>query len=550
MRILSIEVGPDVGDGCTVSVAYGPDATDPVPDVGMAPWLTRPMNTYETVDLWVDSSCNGYEDSVGPAGLRYGRRADGTVIGNGDDPCAYNENRLYATVHNYGSATASNVKLHFEVTDPLGVGIWGSDGWTAVGTAPTISSIPPGGQVDVWVPWVPDVPDAMLEDRFVYHSCIRAIIDPVVGEVNTVNQDGDREQENVRYFEIVRHATGYSPASGTIRLRNETNDFRSFMLSSAVDLPETWSLVIGDDTSLIRLYPNETREIPVTIEVPPGTPVGESYRVAVRAYAILPPQTPSPGPDTLNGEPEYVSGLVIQATTVDETTIGLDAWSNYPVMTASGCLSHRVSGQTLTIEYTSPSGVVYPSLAMTDDAGCFWGQFLQQEQGLWQVRALWHGDAIHGRAESLSLKIGNGQALSNCCESSTAPGCTYPDIEPCVCGSDSYCCDIRWDSICVGEVDSLGCGTCHPACTTGVAGCFEQSMETCVCGVDAYCCTTKWDSICVGEVDSTNCGTCGSSAPMSGGSAASTSFSTASTDADRDASVPAPPAAACPAGGR
>jgi hypothetical protein len=29
-----------------------------------------------------------------------------------------------------------------------------------------------------------------------------------------------------------------------------------------------------------------------------------------------------------------------------------------------------------------------------------------------------------------------------------------------VCQKDAYCCDTEWDSMCVGEVGSMGCGTC------------------------------------------------------------------------------------------
>jgi hypothetical protein len=29
-----------------------------------------------------------------------------------------------------------------------------------------------------------------------------------------------------------------------------------------------------------------------------------------------------------------------------------------------------------------------------------------------------------------------------------------------VCAEDAYCCETEWDGICIGEVDSLGCGVC------------------------------------------------------------------------------------------
>ena len=79
-----------------------------------------------------------------------------------------------------------------------------------------------------------------------------------------------------------------------------------------------------------------------------------------------------------------------------------------------------------------------------------------------------------------------------------------------ICAQDSYCCTTAWDSICVGEVGSIcgescsgsGSGTCtHNECNTGTklkSGC--DACATKVCAQDSYCCTVKWDSICVGEV--------------------------------------------------
>jgi Subtilase family len=79
-----------------------------------------------------------------------------------------------------------------------------------------------------------------------------------------------------------------------------------------------------------------------------------------------------------------------------------------------------------------------------------------------------------------------------------------------VCATDSYCCNTAWDSVCVGEVTSV-CGqscsggtTCtHAICTTGTK--LKAACDTCagdICSSDPYCCNTKWDSVCVGEVGS------------------------------------------------
>lgn len=86
-------------------------------------------------------------------------------------------------------------------------------------------------------------------------------------------------------------------------------------------------------------------------------------------------------------------------------------------------------------------------------------------------------------------------------------------VETCVCDADPYCCSNAWDSLCVGEVDSLGCGTCgtEVACcsASGDAGCENAGTEACVCDADPYCCNVAWDSLCVNEVESLGCGSCG-----------------------------------------
>src|SRR5260370_38121597 len=112
-------------DNYQVTVRYGDNANKP--DVGIASWLQPPGNTYETTDIWVDSPVNGFGT------FRYGTWSDlmgGTVpTGNGDDPAGGQVNRLDARVRNYGTMPAANVVVHFDTTDPPGLGINGSTGF-------------------------------------------------------------------------------------------------------------------------------------------------------------------------------------------------------------------------------------------------------------------------------------------------------------------------------------------------------------------------------------------------------------------------------------
>jgi len=363
-------------------------------------------NGFDTMDSgWpFAGSFGGYTrmDRGGdPSTLTYGRRADGTVIGNGDDPCLDHENRLYARVKNFGTMVASNVVAHFDVTRPLGVGIQPDTSWDDIGSAPPIPSIAPGDYADVYVPWVPTAADVLgidTPDRFAYHSCFRTRIDSVPGEVVTANQDGDREQENVTYFQIRRDPMSltYAPIVRNLFLSNLGSNFpRTFWVGVESQLPASWSRSISDD-----------------------------------------------------------------------------------------------------------------------------------------VRT----------------------AAADCCVSTSAPGCAYPSIEQCVCASDSYCCLQRWDSICVNEVTSLGCGACHGACVTGARQARQDDLEGCVCARDTYCCATYWDSLCVQEVGAFGCGTCagGGGAMTSIGASETLDSSNASTaedlflsertcDPTREPAAPPPP---------
>jgi hypothetical protein len=517
---LFISVGSDSGDGCTVTVVYGPGSAMERPDLGIVPWLTPPENAYETIDLWIDSPCNDFHDPAAPEAdkLRYGLQpgfADPTVVGNGDDPCVDNENRIYARVRNLGTAMSSGGALaHFEVTEPLGVGIRGPDGWLRVGTT-SVPALAPGDYADVFVPWIPNVPPGAIIDREAFHSCMRLVIEPAGDDGSSSNHDGDREQENINYFEarLMRTSGSYSDAIGEIVIANddtENDGFgdRTFELVVDSHLPAGWTLDIDGGQRTYVLPPGASKRLPVEITVPPGTALGASYSVDVSAY------TARPNPVRGGHEWSLVSSLSIRATTVEDVEVGLDAyadpsWSSPSSIVVNGCLTAELPDETVMIDYVDPQGTKFSQLKTTDAAGCFTDVLWQPWQGIWEVGALWVGNDTHARAVSNVVGVGIGVDFSDGCDITIEAGCGDADTEACVCAADSYCCNVSWDSICVGEVDSLDCGSCGDACTArSIPGARSDAMEACVCRTDPYCCETAWDSICVGEVDSLGCGAC------------------------------------------
>ncbi|MCC6665605.1 MAG: hypothetical protein IT375_17760 [Polyangiaceae bacterium] len=65
---------------------------------------------------------------------------------------------------------------------------------------------------------------------------------------------------------------------------------------------------------------------------------------------------------------------------------------------------------------------------------------------------------------------GGGGFTGDCCMTQPGPGCGDPSVWQCVCPKDSFCCNNNWDSICVNEVTSLGCGKCGGSGGAGGGG--------------------------------------------------------------------------------
>ncbi len=280
-------------DHYLVTVRYTDKANKP--DVGINSWLQPPGNTYETTDIWVDSPVNGYGT------FRYGSWSDlfgGTVpTGNGDDPAIGQVNRLYARVRNYGDVTVSNVVVHFDVTDPLGLGINGSNGFVQIGTVnsasfPALASLAPGASTDVYIEWTPNAtltPAQIAAGTFAFHSCVRVRIDHVSGETIFGNQDGDGTQENIDYFQA---PPAGSPAPGVpyktvIKLRNDDKLHKKFfnLGYDRSKVPAGWKVVVNGNVFGVLLGPNEVRNIPVSIVPSVKIPLGKTASIVVFAQS-------------------------------------------------------------------------------------------------------------------------------------------------------------------------------------------------------------------------------------------------------------------------
>jgi hypothetical protein len=262
------------------------------PDVGMYSWLSPPGNTWETTDIWIDSPVNGYGT------FRYGTWSDlhgGTVPqGNGDDPAVGQVNRFYARVRNFGTLPATNVIVHFDVTNPPGLGINGSNGFVQIGSVTSaqfasLASIPAGGFADVYIDWTPNftvTPAQLAAGHFAFHTCVRTRMDHLTNERVFGNQDGDGQQENIGYFEATQGpgAPAGEPYNNVIRLRNDDHTNKKyFYINYKNALPTDWIVDVNNGASGVELQPGEARDIPVRLRQTSPKPYGSVFAVEILA---------------------------------------------------------------------------------------------------------------------------------------------------------------------------------------------------------------------------------------------------------------------------
>lgn len=330
-----------VGDGVYVTIVSQPDPATwaylvqvrrdaaPRPDVMIRPWLTPPLNTWETTDLWVDSSCNGYGSYMYGA---YTPPGDSTPLGygNGDSPCANHENRVYARVRNIGNTPAANVVVHFQVTDPLGVGINGSN-WSEIGAVtsadfPGLASLLAGSYTDVYVPWTPVValtPAELAAGLFNFHSCMRVVMDTVAGETVITNQDGVDEQENFGQFFAAPAGPG-APATTIdylLPLRNDDGgNKKSFNLDWAQDMPAGWKVEVNNNDPTVTIAAGGVAMVPIRIARTVPAAAGEVYSMTLRATYLHQLPSDVKGLDPFN---KLVTDVHIEYKPLSAATLGV-----------------------------------------------------------------------------------------------------------------------------------------------------------------------------------------------------------------------------------
>lgn len=262
-RNISIGIVSQSGNNYNVRVQYKlPPGGSPDPMI--IDWGAPP---YETVDIWVDSEKNGWGT------YRYTDES-GNPIGNGDDAWVDRNNRIYAKVHNTGTAPASNVRVQVYSNSPPGMGDAGED-WDYLGTI-VFPYIPAGGSAQDFVIWRPTVGR---------HTCIKAQIQPYPGESSESN---NHAQENVDHFDTTS-GSPFQPVAQNITVYNPSDTNETPVHFNVRDIPPGWAARVDPTDMILPKGGNDTVIFEVLPSGPPGaSPIDSQIsELTLRSYSSL-----------------------------------------------------------------------------------------------------------------------------------------------------------------------------------------------------------------------------------------------------------------------
>ncbi len=407
---VKVEVLGTIGQGFQVRVTTG--APSP-PDVMVTPWLTAPLYTWETRDIWIDSYLNGYDF--------YQFHEDGDFSrpqGNGDmpwvSPDSAHPNRVYVKVTNIGTGPATGVTVHVEWAN-LNVA---TPTWNLIGTA-TPFTLAPGASASIFVPWAPtaaQVGGTVMGGVIQTHVCVRVRIDPVPGETVLNNQDGEGEQENINYFKV-ESGSPFPPVQASLILGNPFASTHIFMIQAS-GVPDGWKVSFRglDKDNSIQLSPQQTLNFTVIIDVPPNATIGDikPIQIDVGTVECLPPPPKTQGlchiamwkmaGATLAVDPVKASAISIGSFTVAPDGSGMETIEVHGTLTPA----HQTR---IALLYTAPDSTEFTEIADTLPDGSFSHTVSSTQGGTWRVQALWTGDEDHSPASAAATSTTSTPAL-------------------------------------------------------------------------------------------------------------------------------------------
>jgi hypothetical protein len=384
---------------------------------------------YESVDIWIDSSCNGYETDVGAIGLKYGRNPDGTVIGNGDDPCVGHENRLYARVHNGGNGPADDVRVQILIPKQREIYIGGWE-WIEAGVAtaaefPDLLSMPRDTATEVYVSWTFEdgIGDYQLPENYIYPTAVRVYIEPVENEPAFLhdNQDAQEVFGNFDLRDDGDPTTGwvfYDPFFWIKNPFSEQVNPLPFYINLQTELPLGVNVGLpADIRNPVYLDPGQSIKISLVIQgatfpTPEGqlrsssavSAIGESFHIKVSASTevnLENPAAPQSSPYAVSRDSMVIGTVAIAGHIVLDTQLPLSAdLDNAGNISIFGRLEPAAGEVYISVDFTDPSNNTTTHLIKTNEDGSFSDTLAPTETGTWLLGAIWQGNREYANAVS------------------------------------------------------------------------------------------------------------------------------------------------------
>lgn len=346
------------------------------PDPRITPWTT---DTWESVDIWIDSPVNDY----GQFSSATGNRDVPAVRASTSDPTIVN--RVYYRISNDGLSTAQNFRVNISYAAP---GI-GQTSWTLIGSKP-IGAIQPGRNVSGYVDWV--VPDGFANGE--PHACLKV---EIVADPSDLNASNNLAQENIFQFETV-HNSPWHPRGRLLTVTNPSRIHPARVLLHISGLPNGWAVRLLP--SGFPLAPGQSRVVDFILypagvpgSPPPDYPAGYLARVKVTAQFDM----------LIKGRnrTETVGGVNAWLRLTEGTQTFLSAASAGNLRSCVKATTGSVSGARVGVQYWNRSTAKWTS-GTTGGDGCVTTSLAGLAAGKWQAKSFYTGTGVYGSSRSLT----------------------------------------------------------------------------------------------------------------------------------------------------
>jgi hypothetical protein len=308
-------------------------------DITLTPWSTQ---TWESVDIWVDSEKNGFGRFSSNEG------GDETKpLRNGDRPWVKRDNKVFARVKNTGPENCAEAYVSLYVTSPPGIGDNGN--WVLVPPTQQILNIPGRGERIVEFTWKPEA------DK---HTCLMVKVMPQQGEIETQNNFA---QENVAEFDSAA-SSSHQPVLLDAEVRSPFSVWKKVDLL-VKDLPVGWHAVV--DRAWVWVEGKGSRPIRVVMWTDLNTLVGEGKQIPKEAFPRV------EGWTDLQHRYIPIGGILAPVRAVKKVRFGWEVTHVQGRIHVIGVLSPPVPKVTIAIEVTDEHGGARLFHVDTDATGHF-----------------------------------------------------------------------------------------------------------------------------------------------------------------------------------